>query len=130
MDEFLCPALAAASLPPPNNAGVVGEEDDTVANIDLVDLPRCKHCSGLLRPDVVWFGEIPYYMPEIERVVEKADMCLVVGTSSTVRTTPFHSQIFPDYAYVSIGLPGRRLRPRGIVTWREGCHIQSATHRG
>lgn len=27
------------------------------ARISEADLPRCKACSGLLRPDVVWFGE-------------------------------------------------------------------------
>lgn len=25
--------------------------------IELCDLPKCKHCNGLLRPHIVWFGE-------------------------------------------------------------------------
>lgn len=35
--------------------------------------------------DVVWFGEVPYNMEEIDRIVRKADLAIVVGTSSTVR---------------------------------------------
>jgi NAD-dependent deacetylase len=47
--------------------------------------PRCA-CGGLLRPDVVWFGE-PLPEGEIERVMlagRAADVVLVVGTSSLV----------------------------------------------
>jgi NAD-dependent deacetylase len=52
----------------------------------LDDLPTCKHCEGLLRPDVVWF-----YEPLPEGVWSKADAAaracdcfLVVGTSAIV----------------------------------------------
>ncbi len=49
-------------------------------------LPRCRSCNGLLRPDVVWFGE---ELPAIEwnaalKVVRRADVCLVIGTSAIV----------------------------------------------
>jgi NAD-dependent deacetylase len=47
--------------------------------------PRCA-CGGLLRPDVVWFGE-PLCGAEIERAMSAgraADVVLVVGTSSLV----------------------------------------------
>ena len=53
---------------------------------DAGALPRCADCGGLLRPDVVWFGEA--LDPEvIERAVvsaRAADACLVVGTSALV----------------------------------------------
>ncbi len=49
-------------------------------------LPRCQKCGALLRPDVVWFGE--GLDPEILRgamdAAERADVCLVVGTSAIV----------------------------------------------
>jgi NAD-dependent deacetylase sirtuin 5 len=54
----------------------------------LADLPRCTRCSGLLRPGVVWFEEIPHHLLEINRAVETADLCLVIGTSLTV-SRPF-----------------------------------------
>lgn len=50
------------------------------------DLPACHTCGGLLRPDVVWFGE-PLDSAVIEQAfdwAEKADACLVVGTSALV----------------------------------------------
>lgn len=50
----------------------------------LSDLPRCTRCSGLLRPGVVWFEEIPHHLDEISQAVENADLCLVIGTSMTV----------------------------------------------
>lgn len=40
-----------------------------------------------LLPGVVWFEEIPYHLEEIDEVVQKADLAIVVGTSSTVRST-------------------------------------------
>jgi NAD-dependent deacetylase len=48
--------------------------------------PRCPHCDGLLRPDVVWFGES---LPEtvLEDAWAAATRCgtmLVIGTSAVV----------------------------------------------
>jgi len=42
-------------------------------------------CGALARPGVVWFDEKPYKLDEINSLVYKADLCLVIGTSSTVR---------------------------------------------
>jgi NAD-dependent deacetylase len=49
-------------------------------------LPRCAACGGLLRPDVVWFGEmIPRdALLEADAAVEDCDAFLSVGTSSLV----------------------------------------------
>jgi len=49
-------------------------------------LPRCGACSGLLRPDVVWFGEAldPAVLDASFAAAREADLCLVVGTSSVV----------------------------------------------
>jgi NAD-dependent deacetylase len=46
----------------------------------------CGACgtSRALRPDVVWFGEIPYYMEEIQDVLARADLFLSIGTSGQV----------------------------------------------
>ena len=52
--------------------------------VELKDLPRCSKCNGLARPGVVWFGEIPHRMDEIDELVEAADLCLVIGTSAVV----------------------------------------------
>lgn len=48
--------------------------------------PVCARCRGLVRPDVVWFGEL---LPEdeweeSERAMSRADVCLCIGTSGIV----------------------------------------------
>ena len=52
----------------------------------LADGPTCAACgeSGLLRPDIVWFGEIPYRMDEIDEALRKADLFVSIGTSGAV----------------------------------------------
>jgi len=52
--------------------------------IPLNSLPRCSDCGALARPGVVWFGEEIPNLKDIDDIVADADLCLVVGTSSTV----------------------------------------------
>ena len=49
-------------------------------------LPRCDECGGLRRPDVVLFGEMldPVVLERAQSMAERADLCLVVGTSAVV----------------------------------------------
>lgn len=52
-----------------------------------IDVPRCQRCGGLLRPDVVWFGE-PLPPQALEAAVEAARRCQVffsIGTSGVVQ---------------------------------------------
>jgi len=51
----------------------------------LADAPPCPQCgAGTLRPDVVWFGEIPYQMDRIHHAIERTDLFVSVGTSGAV----------------------------------------------
>lgn len=45
--------------------------------------PACGKAGGV-RPDIVWFGEIPYHMDQIAAAVEAADLFVSIGTSGTV----------------------------------------------
>ncbi len=47
----------------------------------------CPGCgtAGQVRPDVVWFGERPYHLPQIHTALEQADLFVSVGTSGTVQ---------------------------------------------
>ena len=45
---------------------------------------RCRACEGLLRPDVVWFGEMPYAMDRIEEQMGRCTTFISVGTSGVV----------------------------------------------
>lgn len=49
---------------------------------DLV-CPACSKRGGM-RPDVVWFGEMPYHMDDIEDLLAEADLFVSIGTSGTV----------------------------------------------
>jgi NAD-dependent deacetylase len=46
--------------------------------------PVCDECGGYLRPDVIWFGEIPLGMREIAEAIERCDLFLTVGSSGSV----------------------------------------------
>jgi NAD-dependent deacetylase len=51
----------------------------------LVDEPACPSCGQReLRPDVVWFGEMPYEMDRIAIELSRADLFVSIGTSGAV----------------------------------------------
>lgn len=46
---------------------------------------RCSACQATaLRPDIVFFGEIPYQMDVIDRALADADLLVSIGTSGAV----------------------------------------------
>jgi len=51
----------------------------------MLDRPPCPVCRApMLRPDVVWFGEMPYEMGRIYRALETCDLFVSIGTSGAV----------------------------------------------
>lgn len=53
---------------------------------DLSSETHCPACgeSGGMRPDVVWFGEMPYHMERILLVLSRARLFVSIGTSGHV----------------------------------------------
>ncbi len=45
--------------------------------------PSCHHTGGL-RPDVVWFGEMPRHLDAIMEALEHCDLFVAIGTSGQV----------------------------------------------
>jgi NAD-dependent deacetylase len=45
--------------------------------------PTCR-VTGRVRPDIVWFGEMPYEMDRIEAALQSADLFVSIGTSGAV----------------------------------------------
>ena len=80
LDSPICPGLGEAD----KDLDDVTAAGSRPSDIPIGDLPKCTNCGALARPGVVWFGERPLYLDEIDALVASADMCLVIGTSSTV----------------------------------------------
>lgn len=53
---------------------------------DMSVATACEACgeTGGLRPDVVWFGEVPYHMERIGALLRAADLFIAIGTSGHV----------------------------------------------
>jgi len=71
--------LAAADAPD-------GDADLDDADFSSFAVPACPHCGGVLKPDVVFFGEnVPRERVEASvRDLERADAVLIVGSSLMV----------------------------------------------
>lgn len=51
----------------------------------LIDNPPCPSCGAhALRPDIVWFGEMPYRMDAIFDALRETDLFVSIGTSGAV----------------------------------------------
>lgn len=61
----------------------------------------CRACGkpGYMRPDIVWFGEMPYRMQECEAALAQADIFVAVGTSG---------QVYPAAAFVDMARGNKR----------------------
>lgn len=66
---------------------------EILATLDCDSQCSCCVPSNHLRPDIVWFGEIPKFMPKIEECLSQADIFISIGTSGTV---------YPAAGFVSI----------------------------
>jgi NAD-dependent deacetylase len=57
---------------------------DCIEDTSPDDKCACCQTSGNLRPHVVWFGEMPLYMAEIEEALRKCGLFVSIGTSGNV----------------------------------------------
>jgi len=63
-----------------------GDADLEAADFSGFEVPPCPHCGGVLKPDVVFFGEaVPAERVEAaRRALDRSDAVLVVGSSLMV----------------------------------------------
>jgi NAD-dependent deacetylase len=89
---------------------------------ELSDYPPCPRCGvSELRPDVVWFGEIPYQMNRIQDALGTADLFVSIGTSGAV----YPAAGFVQYA----GRAGARTLELNLVP-SEGTHLFDQARHG
>ncbi|GGB71213.1 NAD-dependent deacylase [Blastomonas aquatica] len=81
----------------------------------LIHRPACPECGtpGQLRPDIVWFGEMPYEMERIYEAVGNCDLFVSIGTSGAV--------------YPAAGLV-REARARGAMTLELNLDPSQGSH--
>nr|WP_294848278.1 NAD-dependent deacylase [uncultured Sphingomonas sp.] len=88
---------------------------------------ECKVCAevGMVRPDIVWFGEMPYDMDRIDEALMNADLFVSIGTSGAVypaagfvQTAKYRGattlEINLDPSQGSIFFDERRYGPAGV----------------
>jgi len=101
----------------------------------------CRSCGtvGLIRPDIVWFGEMPYEMERIDEAIMDADLFVSIGTSGAVypaagfvQTAKYCGartlEINLEPSQGSIFFDERRYGPAGVEVpkWVEELLAQSA----
>ena len=81
----------------------------------LSERPPCPACGveGQLRPDIVWFGEMPYRMQEIYAALNRADLFVSIGTSGAV---------YPAAGFV------REAREQGVRTLELNLELSQGSH--
>ncbi len=70
-----------------------GESHRWEASFDETTPCPCCKPSGVLRPDIVWFGEMPLKMDDIILALTKADLFISIGTSG---------QVYPAAGFVQV----------------------------
>ncbi|CAK7193112.1 NAD-dependent protein deacylase [Commensalibacter sp. Nvir] len=59
----------------------------------------CPQCGKTqLRPDIVWFGEMPYFMDEIQQALKSCTLFIAVGTSGVVYPAAGFVNLVPKHA--------------------------------
>lgn len=66
----------------------------------------CEACGeqGSVRPNIVWFGEMPYFMAQIESQILACDLFVAVGTSGVVYPAAGFQQVAQRAGAVTIEL--------------------------
>ena len=73
---------------------IYGWEDDINSDTRF---PCCSE-TGLLRPHIVWFGEMPLMMDEIQEALQECDLFISIGTSGNVYPAAGFVSMIPGYA--------------------------------
>lgn len=88
----------------------------------MSDRPPCPICQApSLRPDVVWFGEMPYQMERIYAALAECDLFVSIGTSGAVYPAAGFVQEARGYGAATLEL---NLEPS------EGSHLFDESRHG
>lgn len=82
------------------------------------EIPHCA-CGGVIKPDVVFFGENVKYLAESERLASRADLFFVIGTSCVVYPAAMIPQCAQDKIVVVNQAPVELPFNNVVLTVRE-----------
>ncbi|MCB1382499.1 MAG: NAD-dependent deacylase [Notoacmeibacter sp.] len=94
---------------------------------DLSQETPCPHCrsAGHMRPDVVWFGEMPYHMERIYQRLNSCDLFVSIGTSGNVYPA---AQFVQEAGRAGAHTLELNLEPSlGITDFAEAIHGRAGT---
>lgn len=93
--------------------GQAYEYDALRAKVLAEPIARCESCGGVVKPDIVFFGEAVREMEEASRVVAGADIFLVIGSSLTV----YPAALLPQFASGQVVVVNRGLVEMAAADW-------------
>ncbi len=84
---------------------------------------QCPCCtpSGVLRPDIVWFGEMPLQMDDIILALTKADLFISIGTSG---------QVYPAAGFVQVAKDSGARTVELNLEPSDGCDLFDESYHG
>ncbi|WP_317932047.1 Sir2 family NAD+-dependent deacetylase [Halioxenophilus sp. WMMB6] len=86
------------------HCAVSGQVFERRTPLESDELCPCCAQPGRLRPHIVWFGEIPLYMDEIQAALEHCDLFVSIGTSGNVYPAAGFQQMARQYGAHTVEL--------------------------
>lgn len=74
------------------------------AQLETHDVCNCCGRQGNLRPHIVWFGEMPFFMDSIEQLLADCDLFVAIGTSGNVYPAAGFQQLAQSYGAHTVEL--------------------------
>lgn len=98
-----------------------GEPHDVLDIKNSKGLPRCKHCGGLVKPDVVLYEESldSFVLEESVRCIKEADMMIIGGTSLAVYPAAGLVQYFHGNCLALVNRSETHMDARADIVCRE-----------
>lgn len=59
-------------------------QEEILEKMNIEIIPKCDNCGGVIKPDIVFFGEPVKYLTESEVLMKNSDLVLVLGSSLAV----------------------------------------------
>lgn len=87
-----------------------GNKEHGLDRVQVDQFINCSCCEHKLRPDIVWFGEVPYHLDQIESALLDCSHFLAIGTSG---------QVYPAASMLQIA------RERGAKTYVQALELPS-----